>query len=290
MRVLALFQTVLLAAWASVGETRILPSATNVMSGASALSSGAGLYRPAAPAPGTSDETGKMGTISHENFEMPKPFTERYMANRPTDSGGLFTESFSLHHCHQRKIKTGKCNDGCFDKIPGSGNCFVYSADDECLCIDPCRLFGDPKLDKVSGDTLPGSGCESCVRHKSHNYFDYRNVPGVRPTRNYPRLRPSWVYSTRKEMFTLFDVQCGMCENRCVAASKTGPKFEAEECVGEWKWKLSDCRRMDVTQEQLTEAGVDIGSGSSEIESHLPGSQDKTEDGDNGSGEKKEDA
>ena len=266
MRSAVILPAALLLLWVQAGETKYSFSPNSI---ASKL----GEYRPSKPSPGTDDQSAKLATVSHENFEMPKPYTERYMANMPTDSGGLFTESFSLHHCHQRKIKTGKCNNGCYDKIPGSSNCFVYSADDECLCIDPCRLFGEPKHDKVSGDVLPGSGCESCVRHKSHNYFDYRNVPAVRPTRNFPRLRPSWVYKSRKISRTIFDLQCGMCETRCVAASKTGPKFESEECVGEWKWKLSDCRRMEVTQEQLSK-----GSDSSSLETFVPGDTGKQND------------
>ena len=99
MRSVVLLPAALLLVWAHAGETKV-SFAPNL------LAAKLGEYRPSKPNPGTDDESAKLTTISHENFEMPKPYTERYMANMPTDSGGLFTESFSLHHCHQRKIKT----------------------------------------------------------------------------------------------------------------------------------------------------------------------------------------
>jgi hypothetical protein len=228
-----------------------------------------------------------MMKVEHESFQMPRPYREPYMQGADTESGGIYTESLSVETCHQKKKKLGYCpvRQGCYDLIPGNdypNACFVYAADGECLCIDPCRLFGVAENEKLTGDVLEGSGCERCVRHKNNRFFSWTSK--LQPTRSHPRVRPNWVYKSSGAVLGVttsatLKISCGMCEDKCVSGGKHGPKFNNEICNGEWSFVLSDCRKMDLTDEEMKPYSEgqqsSEGAGSGEFSVYIPSEQEQ---------------
>ena len=71
-----------------------------------------------------------------------------------------------------------------------------------------------------------------------------------------------------------------MCEEKCVSGGKHGPKFDNEVCNGEWNFVLSDCRKMDLTDEEMKpygdgEPAQGSGSGPGEFSVFIPSDQEQ---------------
>ncbi len=244
----------------SKGGTKVVSSGKNI---GESFRSGIDIHKiitahEESPGVTNDDHSFKMKKLEHPNFDFPASITEQYRANEYTSSGGIFSDSQALKTCHRNKLETGKCTPPCFDVVPGdeTGRCFVYSKDRECLCVDPCSLFSSKELDPISGSTVEGSGdgCEHCVRHKSWRFFVKTN--GKAPSRINPRAKPSWVNKFQFQRdgpsgMDLFAISCGMCDTECVAGTLDGPAQDGEECPGVWNWKIDQCRRMELTSEEM---------------------------------------
>ena len=172
-------------------------------------------------------------------FHAPNTETEELPDGETTMDGGEFVSASSKDCAVLARSNNGICPEPCATHWP-NGACILKDyTGKNCLCVDPCTAFDQPAYDDFGHETLL-SGCEHCVRHKSRSHLRFEK----------------WTMAFSK-------YQCGYCGNTCVSGDKNGPsRTVMEECADQYDWTLQDCRRVDLTSEDVagseTEESYDI--------------------------------
>ena len=174
-------------------------------------------------------------------FTPPNIIREKYLRDQYTLDGGLF-HSYKDGTCHQQKEASGVCDKPCMEHWPQyepDGRCIVVDREGNCVCVDPCEVIAKSKY-AVYGNEIPGSGCDTCVRHK----FDQSSIAQKR-----------WVIKHSP-------INCGWCGNTCISGDSSGPTIIGTDCPDEYDYTLNNCRNSELTVEELHGARADEPYGS----------------------------
>eukprot|EP00943_MAST-04B_sp_MAST-4B-sp1_P004122 g4122.t1 len=178
-------------------------------------------------------------------FVPPNLIKEKLRDGDYNADGGLF-ESYNEGVCAQQFGQTGVCSKPCLTKWPkDQERCIVEDKDGNCICVDPCVVNTIPIYGEW-GNEVRGSGCETCVRHKTFKSL-----------------------LKQPETISNSPMNCGWCGNSCVSGDRNGPTILGNECPDDYRYTIFQCRQQELTNEELNGIKIDepYGVGADKVES-----------------------